>query len=270
MTAGRDLSSLRALGSGSAPLSGWMIEAWERDRGVEVLNLFGSNEGGILFADPDTVPDPALRGRLFPRYGIPSMPFRHPVAHAMQGRLIDLEDGSEITEPGRPGELRLKGPTIFAGYWRQGRDGFDDDGWFCTGDVFEISAEHPDHLEHVDRAKVLIVRGGYKISAAEIEALVSADPTVAEAAAVAMPDARLGERVCVFVVPAAGHDAPTLDDVVERLRAGGLATFKLPERRSPTCLRGQRPDPVPPARSGKILKREIRAPYWEGRGRFVS
>ena len=248
----RDLSSLRAVGSGSAPLSGWMIQRWERDHGVEVLNLFGSNEGGILFADPDTVPDPFQRGRLFPRYGIPSMPFRHAVAHAMQGRLIDLDDGSEIVEPGRPGELRLKGPTIFPGYWGRGRDGFDEDGWFATGDVFEISAEQPDFLVHVDRAKDLIVRGGYKISAAELEALVSADPAVAEVAAVAMPDTRLGEKVCVYVVPAPGRPAPTLEAIVERLREQGVATFKWPERVEVV-------EALPRNPIGKVVKRDLRA-----------
>jgi acyl-CoA synthetase (AMP-forming)/AMP-acid ligase II len=72
--AAHDISSLRAVGSGSAPLSAWMIEAWERDRGVEVLNLFGSNEGLCLFGCPDTVPDPADRGRLFPQ----PLPARRP------------------------------------------------------------------------------------------------------------------------------------------------------------------------------------------------
>jgi acyl-CoA synthetase (AMP-forming)/AMP-acid ligase II len=247
----RDLSTLRAVGSGSAPLAGWMISAWERDHGVEVLNLFGSNEGGILFADPDTVPDPYERGRLFPRYGNPAMRFRHDVGHAMEGRLVDLGDGSVITEPGRPGELRLKGPTIFPGYWGRGRDGFDEDGWFCTGDVFEISAERPDYLVHVDRAKDLIVRGGYKISAAELEALVSADAAVAEVAAVAMPDPRVGEKVCLFVVPAPGHTAPTLESLVASLRAQDVATFKLPERLELI-------DALPRNAIGKVLKRELR------------
>lgn len=246
-----DLSTLRAVGSGSAPLAGWMIAVWEQEHGVEVLNLFGSNEGGVLFADPDTVPDPHQRGRLFPRYGIGDHPFRHRVGHAMQGRLVDLDDGTVIEEPGRPGELRLKGPVIFAGYWGRGRDGFDEDGWFCTGDVFEISAESPAHLVHVDRAKDLIVRGGYKISAAELEALVSQDPRVAEVAAVAEPDARVGERVCLFVVRAPGQEAPTLASVIARLREAEVATFKLPERLELV-------DALPRNPVGKVVKRELR------------
>ncbi len=246
-----DLSTLRAVGSGSAPLSGWMIARWERDHGVEVLNLFGSNEGGLLFADPETVPEPSERGRFFPRYGVDGMPYRIDVAHAMLGRLVGLDDGEEITTPGRAGELRLKGPTIFAGYWNQGRHGFDDDGWFCTGDVFEISADNPSYLTHVDRAKDLIIRGGFKISAAELEGLVIADDRVAEVAAVAMPDERLGERACLFVVPRDPADVPTLDELVERLRDQQVATFKWPERLEIV-------EALPRNAIGKILKRELR------------
>ncbi|MGJ9422600.1 class I adenylate-forming enzyme family protein [Aeromicrobium sp. CF3.5] len=247
----RDLSSLRAVGSGSAPLSGWMISRWERDHGIEVLNLFGSNEGGVLFGDPETVPEPNDRGRFFPRYGVPGMQYRTDVAHVMQARLVDLADGSEITEPGRPGELRLKGPTIFAGYWNRGRHGFDDDGWFCTGDVFEIGTDNPDFLTHVDRAKDLIIRGGFKISAAELEGLVIADALVSEVAAVAMPDDRLGERVCLFVVARDPAAPPTLEGVIDRLSAAGVAKFKWPERLELV-------DALPRNPIGKILKRELR------------
>ncbi len=247
----RDLSSLRAVSSGSAPLAGWMIDAWENGRGVEVLNLFGSNEGGMLFAEPETVPDPAQRGRLFPRYGIPGMAYRTDVAGAMQARLVDLEDGSVIDVPGRPGELRLQGPAIFSGYLGRGRDGFDDEGWFCTGDVFEISDENTDLLVHVDRAKDLIVRGGFKISAAEIEALVTADPRITEAAAVALPDPVLGERLCVFVVPASADAPVDLDEVIAIVRDAGVAKFKWPERLEVVAALPRNP-------VGKVLKRELR------------
>lgn len=246
-----DLSSLRAVGSGSAPLSGWMIARWETDHGVEVLNLFGSNEGGLLFADPETVPDPSQRGRFFPQYGVPDMPYRIDVARAMSGRLVSLEDGQEITEPGKPGELRLKGPTILAGYWNQGRHGFDDDGWFCTGDVFEISGDNAEYLTHVDRAKDLIIRGGFKISAAELEGLVIADSRVAAVAAVAMPDDRLGERVCLFVVPRVAGDEPSLEEIIAALAEKGVAKFKWPERLEIV-------EDLPRNAIGKILKRDLR------------
>jgi acyl-CoA synthetase (AMP-forming)/AMP-acid ligase II len=246
-----DLSSLRVIGSGSAPMAGWMIDGWERGRGVEVLNMFGSNEGGLLFSEPETVPDPSMRGRLYPRYGVPGMPYRTDVARAMSARLVDLETGEVVDRPGQPGELRLKGPAIFVGYLDRGRQGFDEDGWFCTGDVFEISAEDPDLLVHVDRAKDLIIRGGFKISAAEIEAVVSGDPRVGEVAAVASPDPNLGERLCLFVVTAPGVDSFGLEDAVEIVRTEGFAKFKWPERLELV-------DALPRNPVGKVLKRELR------------
>jgi len=250
-----DLSSLRAVSTGSAPLSGWMIARWERDHGVEVLNFFGSNEGTALFGDPDSMPDPELRGRYFPRYGLPDFPYRASIHRVTRTRLVDLVDGTEVTEPGRTGELQLTGPSIFAGYWgRDPREGFADDGWFRTGDVFEIPEDQPHCYVLVDRAKDLIIRGGYNISAVEIEGLLIGDPEVAEVAAVAMPDERLGEKVCLFVVPRDLDTPPDLDTLVARLRDQGVARFKWPERLE--ILAELPRNPI-----GKILKRELRTRF---------
>ena len=176
--AAHDISSLRAVGSGSAPLSAWMIEAWERDRGVEVLNLFGSNEGLSLFGCPDTIPNPADRGRLFPRPGDQSFAWRTRAGREARSRLVDLETGEDIHETGRPGELRVSAPTIFAGYWGDVPPPFDEQGYYRTGDIFEIPDEEGHLLVYVDRAKDLISRGGYKVSAVEIESLLLAHPKV--------------------------------------------------------------------------------------------
>ena len=246
-----DLSSLRAVSSGSAPLSGWMIARWERDHGVQVLNFFGSNEGTALFGDPDTMPDPELRGRYFPRYGLPDFPYRASIHRVTRTRLVDLTDGSEIREPGRPGELRITGPSVFAGYWNRGRDGFDEDGWYRTGDVFEVPEDQPHCYVLVDRAKDLIIRGGYNISAVELEGLLIGDPDVTEVAVVAMPDERLGERVCLFVVPRDPAAPPDLDQLIARLRDRGVARFKWPERLEIVSALPRNP-------IGKILKRELR------------
>ena len=246
-----DISSLRAVGSGSAPLAAWMIEAWERDRGVEVLNLFGSNEGLILYGCPDTIPDPAERGRLFPRPGDPDFAWRtRPLRH-MLSRLVDLETGADITEPGRAGELRVFGPTLFAGYWGGVASPFDEQGFYRTGDIFEFTDEGNRLLVYIDRAKDLISRGGYKISAAEIEGLLATHPKVAEVALVGMPDERLGERPCAFVVPRTPEDPPTQDELVSHLESQHVARFKWPERLEII-------DVLPRNPIGKILKRSLR------------
>ncbi|HEX2904350.1 MAG TPA: class I adenylate-forming enzyme family protein [Jatrophihabitans sp.] len=249
--AGHDISSLRAVGSGSAPLAGWMIEAWEQGRGVEVLNLFGSNEGLCLFACPDTIPDPAQRGRLFPRPGDPSFAWRTRIGWDSHSRLVDPETGEDIHEPGRPGELRVSSPAVIAGYWGDVPPPFDEQGYYRTGDIFEFTGEGEHLLVYVDRAKDLISRGGYKISAVELEGLLSAHPKVVELGVVGMPDPTLGERVCVFAVPRDPADPPTLAEFIDILQQRGVARFKWPERLElvPELPR----NPV-----GKILKRTLR------------
>ncbi|MCG2623428.1 acyl--CoA ligase [Arthrobacter sp. I2-34] len=224
-----DLSSLRVLGSGSAPLSAWMIKRWEADHGVEIINYFGATEGVQLFADRDAVPDPGLRARYLPKPGSPLFPWRTEVGRRSESRLVDTETGEEVTRPGRHGELRVKGPNIFCGYLHGAGDAFDELGFYRTGDLFEYSPDHPDLLILVDRAKDVIIRGGLNISAAEIEALLVAHPKVAEVAAVGRKDARLGERTCVFVVPRRQADPPTLAELVDFLNEEQVAKYKLPE-----------------------------------------
>jgi acyl-CoA synthetase (AMP-forming)/AMP-acid ligase II len=262
LLARHDIGSLRVVGSGSAPLQGWMIEAWERDHGVEVVNLFGSNEGLCLFGCPDTIPDPADRGRFFPRPGDPSFPWRARAGRETRSRLVDVETGADITEAGHPGELRVSSPTVFAGYWGGVRPPFDEQGYFCTGDIFEITGAGDHLLVFVDRAKDLITRGGYKISAVEVESLLSADPRVAEVAVVGMPDERLTERVCVYVVPRRAGDPPSLDDLTGILAERHVARFKWPDRLIVV-------DELPRNPVGKILKRELRERLRAEQGRLV-
>jgi len=107
------------------------------------------------------------------------------------------------------------------------------------------------YLQYVDRSKDLVIRGGMKISAAELEGLVAGHPAVADVAVVAYPDELLGERACAVVVPRPGQGV-TLEEIVAYLRDLGIATFKLPERLE---LR----DELPRNPLGKVLKRDLRA-----------
>jgi acyl-CoA synthetase len=244
-----DLSSLRCVGSGSAPLTPFLIEGWEA-RGVSVINFFGSNEGISLTGYPDNIPDPAERGRYFPRPGA-GLPTRIRTDQWTRARLVDLSTGAEILSAGQPGELRLQGPTVFAGYWDGAGAPFDEDGWYRTGDIFQYAGERGEYLLYVDRAKDLISRGGMKISAAEIEGLLQAHPSVAEVAAIGVPDPILGERLCAVVVPR-GSGPLVLADLVAFLRERQVASFKLPEQLVLV-------DELPRNPSGKVLKRELRS-----------
>lgn len=246
-----DLSSLRTVGAGSAPLSGWSIDFWESKQNVEIINFFGATEGIQLTADSDTVPDPTMRGRCLPVPRSDRFAWRQPIERQSRIRLVDVDTDVDITEPGHPGELRFISPSTFAGYLHGVDEPFDDQGFFRTGDIFEFSAEEPDMLLHVDRKKDLIIRGGLNISAAEVETMLSGHPQIAEVAAVGRKDRRLGERTCVFVVPRIPGDPPTLDSVVAYLRDQDVATFKLPEFIEIV-------DELPRNPSGKVLKRELR------------
>ncbi len=235
-----DISTLRRIGSGSAPLDPGMVAGWQ-GRGVEIVNIFGSNEGAAMLSTAASVPDPEQRARFFPR----------PAGSGILARLVDLASGEEITTSGTVGELRFAGPTVFNGYLDSDGSEFDDDGYFRTGDLFEWVDEPPTLMRFVDRAKDIVIRGGMNISAAEVEGLLSGHPSVGECAVVGYPDADLGERLGVFVVASPGTD-PTLDDLVAHLRGLGVASYKLPERMDVV-------DALPRNPVGKVTKPDLRA-----------
>ena len=248
--AGADLSALRIITSGSAPLDPWMIEGWEA-RGVEICNAFGSNEGVSLLSTRSAVPDPVQRARLFPE----------PDREGVEARIIDMATGEDINEAGRPGELLFAGPTVFDGY--VGSDGSEFvDGFFRSGDIFEwatpetVGEGGPRLLRFVDRAKDIVIRGGMNVSAAEVEALVSSHPLVAECAVVGYPDPDLGERVGVFVVPSptsteGDGQVPDLAAIVDLMRSAEVASYKIPERIE--LIESLPRNPV-----GKVVKPELR------------
>jgi acyl-CoA synthetase len=245
-----DISSLRMLGSGSTPLAPSLLQGWRDKYGIEILNFYGSNEGIALLGTPKDIPDPSVRALYFPRYGARNWSFS--MARMTLARIVDPATEQEITAAGVPGELRIKGPGVFPGYLPASRvpDPFDDDGYLKTGDLLEIAGDELQYLHYVDRSKDMVVRGGMKISAAELETFVSGHPAVADVAIVAYPDDVLGERACAVVVPRPGQTV-TLAEIIEYLRDLGIATFKLPERLE---LR----DELPRNLLGKILKRELR------------
>jgi acyl-CoA synthetase len=245
-----DISSLRILGSGSTPLAPSLLQGWHDRYGIEIINFYGSNEGIALLGTPKDIPDPAVRALCFPRYGARTWSIS--MSRRTLARIVDPATGAEITEAGVPGELRIKGPGVFPGYLPASGvpDPFDEDGYLKTGDILEIAGDDRQYLHYVDRSKDMVVRGGMKISAAELEGFISGHPKVADVAVVAYPDEVLGERACAIVVPRPGQ-AVTLAEIVGYLRGLGIATFKLPERLE---LRVELPrNPL-----GKILKRELR------------
>jgi acyl-CoA synthetase (AMP-forming)/AMP-acid ligase II len=217
-----DFSTLRSVGSGSAPLAPWMIDTFSREYGVEVVNFYGSNEGISLFATPETAPEPEVRAAMFPR---------PPAGASIATRVADPDTGAAVNDIGGRGELLISGATVFDGYLDyDNSDVFSADGFFRTGDLVELCGEEGNFYRIVGRCKDIINRGGMKISPAEIDVALEQHPDVVEAAVCAYADERLGEKVCACLVLPEGGTAPTLEALQAYLLEQGFARFKLPER----------------------------------------
>jgi len=248
-----DFSTLRAVGSGSAPLSPAMIATFENDYQKPVINFYGSNEGLALFATPETVPSSEMRAAYFPRFGTPGLEWPGRCHHAVQSKVIDPDTGLEVDEPGAVGELCFAGATVFDGYFgTEDTDVFTEDGFFRSGDLVEISAAPTHYYRIVGRCKDIINRGGMKISPAELDTLIESHPQVREAAVCAYADQALGERVCVCLVPKDADHPPSLKEVCGFLKAQGLAKFKLREKISYLVALPRNP-------MGKVLRGDLQA-----------
>jgi 2,3-dihydroxybenzoate-AMP ligase len=173
-----------------------------------------------------------------------------PLSEGDEVRLVDPLDGD--VPDGEPGSLLTRGPYTPRGYYRaaeQNARAFTAGGWYRSGDI--VRRRLDGNLVVEGRDKDMINRGGEKISAEEVENLMYQLPLVAQAAAVAMPDPELGERVCVYAVLASGT-VLTLDDVRAAMSKAEVARFKWPERLVVV------PE-LPATKVGKIDKKALRA-----------
>ena len=195
-----------------------------------------------------------LAGGADPRAGVEGFTWSMSTTRKIRTRLVDLDTGEDITVAGRPGEIRFAGPTIFSGYYAApelSAKAFDEQGFYKTGDLFEIAGERLQYYRYVGRSKDLVIRGGVNISSEEIENLLMACPGVREAAVVGVPDLLLGEKLCACVVLAEGQTV-TLDTLARYLREEKkIAAYKLPEYLLSLPVLPRNP-------VGKILKRELR------------
>lgn len=251
---GIDFKRLNRIGSGSAPLSQWMVQGFEARHGVRIVNYFGSNEGAALSSSDVDVPDPALRAQFFPRAGVDGYQWKISTTRKIRTRLVDLQSGQDIHQAGQAGELRFSGPTVFSGYFRApelNQRAFDAQGYYCTGDLFEIAGDKLQYYRYVGRSKDLVIRGGVNISSEEVENLLMACPGVQDVAVVAVPDTTLGEKLCACIVARPGVSLSLADLQVYLRDERKVAVYKLPEYLLSL-------DSLPRNAVGKILKRELR------------
>jgi fatty-acyl-CoA synthase len=224
-----DLTSLRRAVVGGAPMPESLIETW-RARGVEIVQGYGLTE-----AAPNVLclpPEDAMR-----KIGFAGKPYP----------FVDVSvRGAPAEEGAAEGELLVKGPNVFPGYWRndEATDAAFEDGWLRTGDVVFRDAEG--YYRIAGRTKEMFISGGENVYPAEVEEVLHAHPAVIEAAVVGVPDEKWGEIGIAFV---AGD--VTEEDVVEWCRAH-LARFKVPKS-------VQIVDALPRSGMNKVLKEELKA-----------
>jgi len=164
--------------------------------------------------------------------------------------------------PGEIGEVVVRGSNVMQGYWNKPEQTTDAlrHGWYHSGDLGCMNAQG--YIFLVDRAKDMIISGGENVYSTEVEEVLYRHPAVLEAAVFGVPDARWGEAVHAVVVPRPGHevDAGTLMAFCHER----IAVYKVPKQID------LRSDPLPKSGPGKVLKRELRAPFWAGRTAQIS
>ena len=155
-------------------------------------------------------------------------------------------------EGGDPGEIHLRGANLFSGWWPDGADGPDADGWYATGDVGFLDGDGDLFL--VDRLKELVIVSGFNVYPVEVEEVLTEVDGVAEAAVIGTPDPRTGEAVVAYVkaVPGSSYDAGELEERVREHCAVRLARFKQPTEVHVV-------DDLPHTVTGKVAKGRLRA-----------
>lgn len=233
---GVSLSGISIAISGAMPLSAAVVEPWEAATGGYLVEGYGLSETSpVLMANP--VADTRKAGTV----GLP-LP-------NTEIRVVDPENPTVEVPAGEPGELLVRGPQVFSGYWKRSEETaavFVDD-WFRTGDIVRVDAEG--FVTIVDRIKELVITGGFNVAPSEVEEALRAFPGVADVAIVGIPDERDGEHVVAAVVAAEGA---TVDP--EALRAFArerLAAYKVPRR-------VEFVDELPKSLIGKVLRKRVR------------
>lgn len=233
--AAADLSALRLAVVGGAPMPEALLRTWH-DRGVDVVQGYGLTEAApnVLGLRADEAAD---------RIGWAGKAYPH-----VEVALGDPDSGDLRSGEGR-GELLVRGPNVFAGYWRNpgATAAVLRDGWLHTGDVAERDADG--YYRICDRLKDMYISGGENVYPAEIEGVLHEHPDVAEAAVVGRPDARWGEVGLAVVVPRPGA-APTAAALTAFCR-DRLAGFKVPRT-------FRFVEALPRSAVGKVLKTELR------------
>ncbi|MFN8075666.1 MAG: long-chain-fatty-acid--CoA ligase [Kineosporiaceae bacterium] len=234
---GVDLSSCKVAISGAMPLPERIVELWESVTGGLLVEGYGMTE-----SSPVALGNPISPAR---RPGAVGLPFP-----STDVRVVDPEEPTRDVAPGERGELLIRGPQVFSGYWRRHEEtaaALLPGGWLRTGDVVVMDADG--FVTVVDRIKELIITGGFNVYPSEVEDALRALPGVRDAAVIGLPSDSGGEEVVAAVV-AEGSDAPEEAALRAALRTT-LAAYKVPRRVVVV-------EELPRSQIGKVLRRQVR------------
>lgn len=213
-----DLSSLEVLISGGQKVPPRVVYDLVEEYGIGFCNIFGMAEGPLICTRPDDDVDTQATtvGR--------------PIAPEADELEIYDHDRESSVERGQQGELAVRGPGYFTGYFRapdENADNFDEDGWFYTEDVLSVD-EDGNYRVH-GRIKDTIIRGGENIYAPDLEDVIIEHEKIENVAVIGMPDDRLGERPAAYVELRDGAAPISLEELQDYLGDRGVAVFKRPE-----------------------------------------
>ena len=229
-----DFSSLRLAVSGSSALSPTLARKISALLGQDVLERYGSTESGLNVSNPYKGP------RRFGSVGFP-----------LPGtELAIVDDDSHSLPPGNDGEIVLRGPQVFSGYWElpdATKENFYPGGWFRTGDVGQVDPDDG-YLTITGRLKEMIISGGLNVYPREVELVLEDHATVDKAAVVGVPSERWGEEVVAFVVSAQGRKVD--DEELTAHASQHLSAYKCPKRFFAI-------DELPRNQMGKVLRDEL-------------
>ena len=246
-----DMSSLKAVTIGAAPLPPELIQKAIEKIGPIFIQDFGASELGLVtlldYKDVDMNIDSPTRNRL-ESCGIP--------VDGVDAGILD-ENGNEVGS-GEIGELAVKSPMVMKGYWKnpEATQKAFKNGRYLTGDM--CLRDKDGYIYIKDRQKDMIISGGFNIYPKEIEKELVRHPAVTDAAVFGIPDDKWGESVCAYVI----CSGPVTEKELIEFVSQSLSNYKKPKKIVFV-------DTLPRNVSGKVLKKELRAPYWQGRDKQV-
>jgi long-chain acyl-CoA synthetase len=238
---GVSLKGIEIAISGAMPLSASVVEPWEAETGGTLVEGYGLSE-----TSPVLMANPVATTR---RAGTVGLPLPN-----TEIRVVDPENPTVDRASGEEGELIVRGPQVFSGYWKKPDEtavvfvpGNENGDWFRTGDIVTVDPEG--FVRVVDRIKELIITGGFNVAPSEVEEALKSFPGIADAAVVGMPDPHSGEQVVAAVVLSPGA---TLDEDGARAHVRAeLTPYKVPKHLYVV-------EELPKSLIGKVLRKKVR------------